>query len=368
MTCVCLLFGLPATGKSTLADDLLAADGDPHIAITSIACDDVLAVVRGGDAHVDFDAEAWRRAREVLHAVVDRLASNGADPDPTTGHPDPLVAVCLGDRPAVWILVEDDFHYNSMRYQIFQIAKRRGTGFAQVHLTAPLDTCLARNAQRPGDCHVPPAVMARNAARVQLPLIPPLSTVEDNPWVPPSPSDTVGASFSKHRDEWQRNFLVIDTERSDRRDAVRASLWLLEHAAARPVPVICDVPSAPAKQLTSMVERADTALRRAAGEFIRSLPDRLKADRRIGDAVASLRKQRLASIREEGLQGLSFEQANDKEGLVMTCSARLFDSGTRSAAPEDTAGVAVDSAVDIFLRQCDECLRRLSPLFPTTDR
>jgi len=53
-----------------------------------------------------------------------------------------------------------------------------------------------------------------------------------------------------------------------------------------------------------------------------------------GDAVASLRKQRLASIREEGLQGLSFEQANDKEGLVMTCSARLFDSGTRSAAPE----------------------------------
>jgi len=41
---------------------------------------------------------------------------------------------------------------------------------------------------------------------------PPLSTVEDNPWVPPSPSDTVGASFSKHRDEWQRNFLVIDTE------------------------------------------------------------------------------------------------------------------------------------------------------------
>jgi len=33
---------------------------------------------------------------------------------------------------------------------------------------------------------------------------------------------------------------------------------------------------------TSMVERADTALRRAAGEFIRSLPDRLKADRRIG--------------------------------------------------------------------------------------
>lgn len=31
-----------------------------------------------------------------------------------------------------------------------------------------------------------------------------------------------------------------------------------------------------------MVERADAALRRAAGEFIRSLPDRLKADRRIG--------------------------------------------------------------------------------------
>ncbi|GAB5578856.1 L-seryl-tRNA(Sec) kinase isoform X1 [Prionailurus iriomotensis] len=51
-------------------------------------------------------------------------------------------------RPLVLIL-DDNFYYQSMRYEVYQLARKYSLGFCQLFLDCSLETCLQRNGQRP---------------------------------------------------------------------------------------------------------------------------------------------------------------------------------------------------------------------------
>ncbi|KAK3559760.1 hypothetical protein QTP86_020738 [Hemibagrus guttatus] len=46
------------------------------------------------------------------------------------------------------LLLDDNFYYHSMRYQVYQLARRHSLGFCQVYLHCPLEVCLHRNRVR----------------------------------------------------------------------------------------------------------------------------------------------------------------------------------------------------------------------------
>ncbi|KAK7122165.1 hypothetical protein R3I94_019320 [Phoxinus phoxinus] len=65
------------------------------------------------------------------------------------------------------LLLDDNFYYQSMRFQIHQLARKYGVGFCQVFLHCPLQVCVQRNRQRPQ--RVPEEVLVQVCERMEPP-------------------------------------------------------------------------------------------------------------------------------------------------------------------------------------------------------
>ncbi|XP_032279242.1 L-seryl-tRNA(Sec) kinase isoform X2 [Phoca vitulina] len=50
-------------------------------------------------------------------------------------------------RP-LFLILDDNFYYQSMRYEVYQLARKYSLGFCQLFLDCSLETCLQRNGQR----------------------------------------------------------------------------------------------------------------------------------------------------------------------------------------------------------------------------
>nr|KAF6458372.1 phosphoseryl-tRNA kinase [Rousettus aegyptiacus] len=49
----------------------------------------------------------------------------------------------------LFLILDDNFYYQSMRYEVYQLARKYSLGFCQLFLDCSLETCLQRNGQRP---------------------------------------------------------------------------------------------------------------------------------------------------------------------------------------------------------------------------
>ncbi|XDV43907.1 hypothetical protein PO909_012296 [Leuciscus waleckii] len=65
------------------------------------------------------------------------------------------------------LLLDDNFYYQSMRFQIHQLARKYGVGFCQVFLHCPLQVCVQRNRQR--SQRVPEEVLVQVCERMEPP-------------------------------------------------------------------------------------------------------------------------------------------------------------------------------------------------------
>jgi len=75
-----------------------------------------------------FDYDIWQQARRDVYETVVTLISS-----PNT---------CV-------VILDDNMYYRSMRYQYYQLARKRNCGFVQIMVKASLDIALARNSSRP---------------------------------------------------------------------------------------------------------------------------------------------------------------------------------------------------------------------------
>ncbi|KAK7918634.1 hypothetical protein WMY93_009918 [Mugilogobius chulae] len=53
----------------------------------------------------------------------------------------------LKPAPVVFLL-DDNFYYPSMRYEVYQLARKHSLGFCQIFLHCDLETCIRRNQKR----------------------------------------------------------------------------------------------------------------------------------------------------------------------------------------------------------------------------
>ncbi|XP_054974791.1 L-seryl-tRNA(Sec) kinase isoform X2 [Sorex araneus] len=193
---LCVLCGLPAAGKSTLARALahrlrLELGWDVGV----VAYDDVMPEAVPEEAGARPLPARWKRLRQELLAYLESLLGAVTSGAPLAAPPQTTEAMwadfvaCLknqdllpaqapdapsrcplsqaaGSRPLLLIL-DDNFYYQSMRYEVYQLARKYSSGFCQLFLDCPLETCLARNAQRARP--VPAETLRQMAGKLERP-------------------------------------------------------------------------------------------------------------------------------------------------------------------------------------------------------
>ncbi|OXB64443.1 hypothetical protein ASZ78_000119 [Callipepla squamata] len=188
---LCVLCGLPAAGKSTLGRAVRRRLPLRHgWDCALLVYDDLIPHEeewrRGEPPEGDC---AWKRRRRELLRHLERLLralrSGPAAPEPGPPSWGRFVSRCAeqgllpgrsgvaGARPLCLVL-DDNFYYRSMRYEVFQLARKYSLGFCQLFLECPLELCLHRNRLR--DRPVPEGTICRMAQRMEAP------EPEKNPW------------------------------------------------------------------------------------------------------------------------------------------------------------------------------------------
>uniref|UniRef100_A0A8D0KTT5 Phosphoseryl-tRNA kinase n=1 Tax=Strix occidentalis caurina TaxID=311401 RepID=A0A8D0KTT5_STROC len=178
---LCVLCGLPAAGKSTLGRALrLRLPRRPGWACALLSYDELIPE----DAFLPREAGAeppgpspLRSRREVLQGLerlLRALLSAGPLPAPPAAAVSPqawgrLLACCrrqgllaaaeshagagrnrtqAAAPGPLYLILDDNFYYQSMRYEVYQLARKYSLSFCQLFLDCPVECCLQRNRLR----------------------------------------------------------------------------------------------------------------------------------------------------------------------------------------------------------------------------
>ncbi|XP_072727333.1 L-seryl-tRNA(Sec) kinase [Ciconia boyciana] len=177
---LCVLCGLPAAGKSTLARALRRRlPQRPGWACAVLSYDELIPPEAFGPPEAEAGPSGpspllppWKRSRRELLQCLERflrllvagepLSAPASVTQPAWGR---FLAWCQGQgllssaesagagrrwtraatsRPLCLVL-DDNFYYQSMRYEVYQLARKYSLSFCQLFLECPLECCLQRN-------------------------------------------------------------------------------------------------------------------------------------------------------------------------------------------------------------------------------
>uniref|UniRef100_A0A8K9VBJ1 Phosphoseryl-tRNA kinase n=1 Tax=Oncorhynchus mykiss TaxID=8022 RepID=A0A8K9VBJ1_ONCMY len=129
------------------------------------------------------------------------VGSSQAYPSPSDRPPPPLV-----------ILLDDNFYYPSMRYEVYQLARKHSVGFCQVYVHCPVESCVRRNQLRPQP--LPSDVIVEMAKRME----------------PPNPQ----------RNSWEQNSVTLDSEHHFTIEYIQRLVKVISTALENPLSPVQD--------------------------------------------------------------------------------------------------------------------------------
>ncbi|XP_051883763.1 L-seryl-tRNA(Sec) kinase isoform X2 [Pristis pectinata] len=109
--------------------------------------------------------------------------------------------ICIKHSKPLVIILDDNFYYQSMRYEVYQMVRRNSIGFLQLFLECPVELCLKRNHER--GCVVNDETIVLMSAKIQPP------DPEKNSWE--KNSIILKNSENIMEDEMQKVFELFDT-------------------------------------------------------------------------------------------------------------------------------------------------------------
>ncbi|NXT81249.1 PSTK kinase, partial [Zapornia atra] len=195
---LCVLCGLPAAGKSTLARALCRRLPHRQGWACGLLTYDELIPPEAFSSH-ETGAEPfsllprWKQSRRELLQCLERfLRVLLTGVPPTAPAPQPawerFLACCRGqgllceadsqagagrcptlaDTPRpLYLILDDNFYYRSMRYEVYQLARKYSLSFCQLFLECPLECCLQRNRQRSHP--LPDQTISLMARKIEMP-------------------------------------------------------------------------------------------------------------------------------------------------------------------------------------------------------
>ncbi|XP_027582248.1 L-seryl-tRNA(Sec) kinase [Pipra filicauda] len=189
---LCLLCGLPAAGKSSLARALCRRLRQrPDWACALLHYDELIpdeafrARAPGAGPREPLPlVPGWKQSRrellQCLEGLLRALLTGAPLPGPAQPGWERFLRCCRreglleaaqgdGGAPArpLCLLLDDNFYYQSMRYEVYQLARKYSLGFCQLFLDCPLECCLQRNRLRSDP--VPEQTIHLMARKIEMP-------------------------------------------------------------------------------------------------------------------------------------------------------------------------------------------------------
>ncbi|KAM4637134.1 L-seryl-tRNA(Sec) kinase [Discoglossus pictus] len=292
---LCVLCGLPGAGKSTLTQMLSRGACAQHIII--ITYDDIITAEAfsvelcspqcesrevSSEKHSTGEEETslWKQHRRHLLVYIEQfivallscsvlvappgskkrswnhfvqclisqdiLSCAGADLD------SPHHLMNIPENSAMYMVLDDNFYYQSMRYEVYQLARKYSLGFCQIYLHCSLEQCLQRNRHRPHP--VPDTTVCLMEEKMEKP------NPEKNPW--------------------EQNSLSLDTSKQIRIADSRI-IDLLNEALQNPLSPLQEDTEAKDKDraicAASILHQADQSLRRLISETMKTMKGTISA-------------------------------------------------------------------------------------------
>ncbi|CAG5904875.1 unnamed protein product [Menidia menidia] len=351
--CLCVLCGLPAAGKSTLARRVLEASAEYGWRATVVPYDDLIpgAAFRTTEGEHGLEQHThteWRSHRRAVLQCLDQILQR---PEGFAEFPgSPFISKdtwerCLqtllnpeGSMPdgtPLLFLLDDNFYYPSMRYEVFQLARKHSLGFCQVSLQCDLESCISRNQKRARP--VPDEVITDMTKRLEPP------NPQKNTWEMQSItlntqdgvskcdlqrvmeliSLALGNPLNPLEDDTEQKVMlkhaIMDLERS------RCKLWITPGA------FVLLQEADRIKCATSVVHQADQACRRLITEAMKSARENQVPSEQMRSLAAELNESKvtfLNNLRRQVLQEAPFlsEEDIDVEHVVKR-AVWVFDDG-----------------------------------------
>uniref|UniRef100_A0A673T8H0 Phosphoseryl-tRNA kinase n=1 Tax=Suricata suricatta TaxID=37032 RepID=A0A673T8H0_SURSU len=320
---LCLLCGLPAAGKSTFARALSHRLREERgWAVGLVAYDDVMPDAFLEKASARPLPSQWKLRRQELLKYLEYFLMaviNGcqmsAPPNRTEAMWEDFITCLKGQdlissaapespscylltktavsRP-LFVILDDNFYYQSMRYEVYQLARKHSLGFCQLFFDCSLETCLQRNGQRP---------QALPAETIRL----------------------MGRKLEKPNPEknaWERNSLTIESPACSSEASLKLTDLLLT-ALENPVKYIEDnVEQKETDRMmcsTNVLHQADQTLRRIVSQTMREakdeqvLPFNLKL---LAEELNKLKAEFLEDLRQGNKKYLCFPQTLNVSDVI----------------------------------------------------
>ncbi|XP_023686643.2 L-seryl-tRNA(Sec) kinase [Paramormyrops kingsleyae] len=336
-TCLCVLCGLPAAGKSTLVQVLSESLRKRGWGCCVLCYDDLIPdeayQLRIAESdELSHTQTHWKVSRrEVLQRLEQLLKRDHAPlraPEPSFGEDtwtrflraahDAAESSChLPHGPATLvILLDDNFYYQSMRYEVYQLARKHSLGFCQLHVHCPVNSCLSRNQARSRP--LPDEVVVEMAKRMEAP----------NPV----------------RNGWEQRSLTLTSDGAFSPQDVELSVGLIAAAMDDPLcPIQDDTEQKEADRLScasSVVHQADQACRRLVSRAMQGARER--------------------KVPPESMKSLATELNQLKTRSLDDLRKAALGGHPTSPGGSGDLERAVSGAVAAFERETSNCIRRYS--------
>ncbi|XP_011898610.1 PREDICTED: L-seryl-tRNA(Sec) kinase isoform X1 [Cercocebus atys] len=315
---LCVLCGLPAAGKSTFARALAhRLRQEQGWAVGVVAYDDVMPDAFLAGARARRAPSQWKLLRQELLKYLEYFLMaviNGCQmsvpPSRTEAMWEDFIT-CLKDQDLIFsaayeaqscylltktavsrplfLVLDDNFYYQSMRYEVYQLARKYSLGFCQLFLDCPLETCLQRNSQRPQA--LPPETIHLMERKLEKPN-PEKNAWEHNSLTIPSPACASEASLE-----------VTDLLLTALENPVKYAEDNMEQKETDRI--ICS---------TNILHKADQTLRRIVSQTMKGakdeqvLPHNLKL---LAEELNKLKAEFLEDLKQGNKKYLCFQQTID---------------------------------------------------------
>ncbi|XP_030058430.1 L-seryl-tRNA(Sec) kinase [Microcaecilia unicolor] len=194
----------------------------------------------------------------------------------------------------LYVVLDDNFYYQSMRYEVYQLARKYSLGFCQLFVDSSLDSCLQRNRHR--DRPVAEGTILLMAEKIEIP----------NP----------------EKNFWEKNSIVVRSEGPAWEDNLKVNC-LLRMALENPVKEFQD--NAEEKEAdrlvtaASVLHQTDQALRKIISETMRMAKDSVptREMKALAQELSKLKSQLLEDLRYGNiLDQMSLQRGTEVQDIV----------------------------------------------------
>lgn len=329
--CLCVLCGLPAAGKSTLARNIVTAAAQRGWRAGVVPYDDLIPeqafqtrVEEDGVTLQETHTE-WKLHRQAVLRCIEQflekpqvLAELPSSCQINKAAWERCVQALLwpealdrsqAERAPLLLLLDDNFYYPSMRYEVYQLARKYSLGFCQVYLQCDLESCIRRNQSR--SAPIPTEVIVEMVKRLESP----------NP----------------QKNSWETSSISLNTTDNLSDRDVQRVMELISSALSNPLsPAEDNTEQKEADRLkcaTSVVHQTDQACRRHISEAMKTARENQLLPELMRSLAAQLNESKatfLHNLRTQLLQEASFTQDEDIDmERVVKRAMDVFDLDTK---------------------------------------